>query len=106
MTKPINLKVSPKYKIGDKIIYYGGPNKNEPIKVKITDLNIEGTFYYDAKKDEVVVSDFTLWDKFYALYDIKVLEDTKSIKGEDWLWKGEFLCPTIADVDSRSELLS
>lgn len=58
------------------------------------------------KKDEVVVSDSTHWDKFYARYIIKVLEHTKSIDGKDWLWQGDILCPTIKDVDSRSELLS
>ena len=105
MIKTINLKISPKYRIGDQLIYYSGPNKNEPVKVEITDLNIEGTFYYDAKKDEAVVSDSTLCDKFYAFYVVKVLEHTKAIGGEDWLWKGEFLSPIIADVDSRSELL-
>lgn len=106
MIKTINLKISPKYQIGDKLIYYSGPNKNEPVKIEITDLNIEGTFYYDTKKDEVAVSDLTLCDKFYALYVVKVLEHTKAIGGEDWLWKGEFLSPTISDVDSRSELLN
>lgn len=106
MIKTIDLQISPKYQIGDKLIYFGGPNKNEPIKVEIIDTSIEGTFYYDAKKDEVIVSDLTRYDKFYGCYVVKVLEHTKTIEGKDWLWKGEFLSPSILDVDSRSELLS
>jgi len=27
MTKTINLQISPKYQIGDKLIYFSGPNK-------------------------------------------------------------------------------
>lgn len=50
MIKTINLQISPKYQIGDKLIYWSGPNKNEPVKVEIADIDIEGAFYYDPKK--------------------------------------------------------
>lgn len=105
MIKTIDLKIQPKYQIGDELIYFCGPNKDEPVKVEILDVSIEGQFYYDAQTDSVVVSEMSLWDKTYARYMLRVLEDVETKSGENWLNAGEGLFPDIRKVDEHSEKL-
>lgn len=105
MTKTINLQISPKYQIGDKLIYFSGPNKNEPIKVKILNLLLEGQFHFNLLDDKVVVSDFSLYQESYALYLLEILEDALSPQGNIWLKKGEILCPSLREFESRSKLI-
>lgn len=105
MIKPLDLKIQPKYQIGDELIYFSGPNNDEPVKVKVLDVSIEGQFYYNSQTDSVVVSEMSLWDKTYARYMLRVLEDVKTKSGENWLNTGEGLFPDIRKVDEHSQKL-
>lgn len=105
MIKTIDLEICPKYKIGDKLTYFSGPNNDEPVKVEVLDVSIEGQFYYDPQADKVVVSGMSLWDKTYARYMLKVLESVQTKAGENWLNAGEGLFPEIKTVDKYSKSL-